>query len=72
MYNFVMQPYKGWKLFMTSKITIVHKMPLPILFKVRFFFWKQRILLPVPQLYSSPKTTFSTFRAKLRELQGNQ
>jgi hypothetical protein len=58
MHNFVMQLYKGWKLFMIDKFAIVHKMSLLILLKVRFFYWKQRILVPVRPLYSSPKQLF--------------
>jgi hypothetical protein len=62
MHNFVMQLYKGWKLFLTGKLAIVHKMSLLILLKMRFLYWKQRILVTIRPLYSSPKTTFSTFR----------
>jgi hypothetical protein len=65
MHNLVMQLYKGWwKLFLTDKLAIVHKMSLLILLKMRFFYWKQRISVPVRPLHSSPKTTFSTFRPK--------
>jgi hypothetical protein len=70
--QFLMQLYKGWKLFLTGKLAIVYKMSLLSLLKMRFFYWKQRIWVPVRPLYSSPKTTFSTFRPKQRELQSSQ
>jgi hypothetical protein len=60
MHNFVVQLYKGLKLLKTDKLAIVHNISLLILHKLRFFYWKQRILIPVRPLYSSPKTTFST------------
>jgi hypothetical protein len=57
MYNFVMQLYKGWKLFMTCKLTILHKMSMPNLLKMRFFYWKQRILV-FPHCTHHPKQLF--------------
>jgi hypothetical protein len=58
MHNFVKQLYKGWKLFLTCKLTIVHKMSLLTLLKMRFFNWKQRILVPVRSCTNHPKKLF--------------
>jgi hypothetical protein len=53
-----MQLNKEWQLFMTGKLTIVYKMSLQILLKMRFYYWKQRILVPVPHCTHHPKQLF--------------